>query len=85
VTAADGDERTLEQGAQTFGDLLIDGTCTAHPDAARGIRATVVVTVPALALLDAPTDALNWRGRRRRRCRADPDRQSPRAVGGGGW
>jgi hypothetical protein len=60
VTAADGDERTLEQArADVFGDLLIDGTCTAHPDAARGIRATVVVTVPALALLDAPTDALN--------------------------
>ena len=60
VTAADGDERTLEQArADVFGDLLIDGACTAHPDAARGIRATVVVTVPALALLDAPTDALN--------------------------
>ena len=34
-----------------FCDLLIDGTVAQHPKAARGIRATVVVTVPALALL----------------------------------
>jgi len=57
VTAADGDgdERTLDQArTDVFCDLLIDGTCTGHPDAARGIRPTVVVTVPALALLDPP-------------------------------
>ncbi|WP_240191235.1 HNH endonuclease signature motif containing protein [Microbacterium hominis] len=48
------DDRTRDQArADVLGDLLIDGTCAAHPDAARGIRATVVVTVPALALLDA--------------------------------
>lgn len=60
VTAPDGDERTLNQArADVFGDLLIDGTCTDHPEADRGIRATVVVTVPALALLKTPTDDLN--------------------------
>lgn len=47
------DHRTLDQArADVFCDLLIEGTCTAHPEAARGIRPTVVVTVSALALLD---------------------------------
>ncbi len=53
VTAADGDDtRTLDQArADVMLDLLIDGTVAAHPEQARGIRATVFVTVPVLALL----------------------------------
>lgn len=47
------DDRTLDQArADVLCDLLIDGTCEGHPSAARGIRASVVVTVPALSLLD---------------------------------
>jgi len=47
------DGRTLDQvRADLFCDLLIDGTCTGHATATSGIRATVVVTVPALSLLD---------------------------------
>lgn len=52
-TAQAPDERTLDQvRADIFGDLLIDGACDGHPQATRGIRAMVVVTVPALSLLD---------------------------------
>jgi hypothetical protein len=48
-----GDTRTMDQvRADVVCDLLIDGTTEAVPPEARGIRATVVVTVPALALLD---------------------------------
>ena len=50
----DGSERSLDEiRADVFCDLLIDGTVPQHPKQARGIRATVVVTVPALALLGA--------------------------------
>jgi hypothetical protein len=54
ILAASEDEiRTLDQvRADAFCDLLIEGGVPAHPAEARGIRATVVVTVPALALLD---------------------------------
>lgn len=46
------DERTLDQKrADVFGDLLIDGETSSLPDAARGIRPTVTITVPALTLL----------------------------------
>lgn len=52
LAARDGETRTLDQlRADAFGDLLVDGDTTAHPVDARGIRATVVVTVPVLALL----------------------------------
>ncbi|WP_249353985.1 HNH endonuclease signature motif containing protein [Microbacterium sp. 2FI] len=52
IVAQDGEERTLDQvRADVLCDLLIDGETGAHPEVARGIRATVVVTVPALALL----------------------------------
>lgn len=45
--------RTLDQvRADIFGDLLIDGDTTTLAPEARGIRAVVAVTVPALALLD---------------------------------
>ncbi|WES64672.1 DUF222 domain-containing protein [Microbacter sp. GSS18] len=45
--------RTLDQvRADILGDLLIDGDTRAIPAEARGIRATVVVTVPALSLLE---------------------------------
>ncbi|HET8928479.1 MAG TPA: DUF222 domain-containing protein, partial [Microbacterium sp.] len=48
-----GETRTLDQlRADAICDLLIEGDTTAHPEQARGIRATVVVTVPALSLLD---------------------------------
>ena len=46
------DVRTLDQvRADALCDLLIDGDTASHPDAARGIRASVVVTVPVLTLL----------------------------------
>jgi len=52
ILAQPGETRTLDQiRADVFSDLLIEGTVTDHPAATRGIRATVVVTVPALALL----------------------------------
>lgn len=46
------DDRTMDQRrADAFCDLLIEGQCEALPDEARGIRATVTVTVPVLTLL----------------------------------
>ncbi len=49
---AETETRTLDQvRADILGDLLIDGTMPAHPAEASGIRATVAVTVPVLALL----------------------------------
>jgi hypothetical protein len=52
ILAQEGETRTLDQiRADVMGDLLIEGTTTAHPAEARGIRASVVVTVPVLALL----------------------------------
>ncbi|MFJ6652597.1 DUF222 domain-containing protein [Microbacterium sp. NPDC091313] len=49
---ADGEERTLDQLRSDIAcDLLIDGDVPSFPEAARGIRATVAVTVPALTLL----------------------------------
>src|SRR3546814_11863761 len=53
LAVEEGEQRTLDQlRADVVADLLIDGEVGAHPDAARGIRATVAVTVPALALLN---------------------------------
>ncbi|WP_426320508.1 DUF222 domain-containing protein [Microbacterium sp. E-13] len=52
VTADENDTRTLDQArADVLLDLLVEGTVAAHPEQARGIRATVFVTVPVLALL----------------------------------
>ena len=49
----EGETRTLDQlRADAMCDLLIEGDTELHPQQARGIRATVVVTVPALSLLD---------------------------------
>ena len=50
--ARDPDEtRTLAQiTADVIIDLLLDGECESTPESARGIRPTVFVTVPALAL-----------------------------------
>ncbi|WP_396657529.1 DUF222 domain-containing protein [Microbacterium sp.] len=49
----DGETRTLDQlRADVMCDLLIEGDTTAHPAQARGIRPSVVITVPALSLLD---------------------------------
>lgn len=62
---ADRSVRSLDEiRADVFCDLLIDGTVSQHPEGARGIRATVVVTVPALALLgaDGVTDAAEMEG-----------------------
>ena len=51
-----GETRTLDQvRADVVCDLLIDGTTDHLPAQARGIRASVVVTVPVLALLDDDT------------------------------
>ena len=59
IRAQAGETRTLDQiRADVIADLLIEGTTTAHPPEARGIRATVVVTVPALALLEETDDAV---------------------------
>lgn len=60
ITQQPGETRTLDQvRADILGDLLIDGDTSAVPATARGIRATVVVTVPALSLLadEHPADA----------------------------
>ncbi|NYE21280.1 HNH endonuclease signature motif containing protein [Microbacterium immunditiarum] len=55
--AAIEETRTIGQlRADVLADLLIEGDTTLHPVEARGIRATVAVTVPALTLL-ADTDA----------------------------
>ncbi|WP_228484746.1 HNH endonuclease signature motif containing protein [Microbacterium cremeum] len=52
IVAQDGEARTLDQArADVMCDLLIEGRTDLHPAEARGIRAEVVVTVPALALL----------------------------------
>lgn len=62
VIAQEGpDSRTLDQvRADVVCDLLIDGTTAATPAAERGIRASVVVTVPALSLLsDHAADSLD--------------------------
>ncbi|MFL2000626.1 HNH endonuclease signature motif containing protein [Microbacterium sp. A1-JK] len=49
----EGEERSLDElRADVLVDLLVDGDVPAHPDAARGIRAAVAVTVPVLSLLD---------------------------------
>ncbi len=51
------DDRTLDEiRADILCDLLLDGIVPAHPKDVRGIRPTVVVTVPALALLGADGD-----------------------------
>lgn len=54
-----GETRSRDQlRADILFDLLIEGVVTAHPKRARGIRAEVVVTVPALSLLrDSVADA----------------------------
>jgi hypothetical protein len=53
IAGREGESRTLDQiRADVLCDLLIEGWTGAVPDEARGIRATVAVTVPALALLD---------------------------------
>lgn len=52
ITADAGETRTLDQvRADVLCDLLIDGMTDSIPAEARGIRASVVVTVPALTLL----------------------------------
>ncbi|QKJ21046.1 DUF222 domain-containing protein [Microbacterium hominis] len=52
------DDRTLDQvRADVLCDLLIDGETALFPERARGIRATTVVTVPALALIDGVAGA----------------------------
>lgn len=53
IAAVEGETRTLDQiRADIVADLLIDGTTEHLPAVASGIRAEVVVTVPALSLLD---------------------------------
>jgi len=53
ILAREGETRTLDQiRADVIADLLIEGETELHPAQARGIRATVAVTVPVLALLD---------------------------------
>ena len=59
LAARPGETRTLDQlRADVLGDLLIDGVTDTLPPDARGIRATVAVTVPALALQGADPDGI---------------------------
>jgi hypothetical protein len=52
IASSRDESRTLDQlRADVAGDLLVDGDTTQLAPEARGIRATVAVTVPALALL----------------------------------
>jgi hypothetical protein len=54
IVASEGETRTLDQvRVDVLCDLLIEGDTASLPADARGIRASVVVTVPALALLTA--------------------------------
>ncbi len=63
IIAQEGETRTLDQiRADVMADLLIEGTTKAHPSEARGIRASVVVTVPALALLEDDDEAVSESG-----------------------
>lgn len=56
TTGGDAFARTLDQiRADVFADLLIEGDTRTVPPAARGLRATVAVTVPALSLLGGDT------------------------------
>jgi hypothetical protein len=49
--------RTMDQvRADVLCDLLIDGRVAAHPERVRGIRASVVVTVPVLSLLSEESE-----------------------------
>lgn len=58
IGEAEGETRTRDQlRADVVCDLLIDGSTTVHPEQARGIQATVVVTVPALSLLESAAGA----------------------------
>ncbi len=53
ICAHPDETRTRDQvRADIFGDLLVDGHTTHLAPEARGIRATVAVTVPVLSLLD---------------------------------
>ena len=57
ILAQEGETRTLDQiRADVIADLLIEGRTDLHPAEARGIRATVAVTVPVLALLESAQD-----------------------------
>lgn len=59
----DGETRTLDQlRADVICDLVVEGEARSHPRATRGIRATVVTTVPALALLEADDAARDAAG-----------------------
>jgi hypothetical protein len=52
ILAREGETRTLDQiRADVIADLLIEGRTDLQPAEARGIRATVALTVPVLALL----------------------------------
>ena len=67
----DEETRTLDQlRADVFADLLIEGETGSHPPEARGIRATVAVTIPALSLLE--NDSAGDTGTRPRRHRRNP-------------
>jgi hypothetical protein len=53
IVGREGESRTMDQvRADVVCDLVIDGMTGALPTEARGIRASVVVTVPVLSLLD---------------------------------
>ncbi len=80
IFGRDGDTRTLDQiRTDVICDLLIDGITDAMPAEARGIRASVVVTAPVMALLS--DKAAHGRGSAGRgRHRADPGIRRPGTV-----
>lgn len=59
VTGCVDETRTIGQmRADVLSDLLVDGTTASSPAEARGVRASVVVTVPVLALLSEGGEVL---------------------------
>ncbi|HEX5730713.1 DUF222 domain-containing protein, partial [Microbacterium sp.] len=59
ILASEGETRTIGPiRADVIADILIEGETGLHPAAAQGIRATVAVTVPVLALLDPGLDGV---------------------------
>ena len=59
IRGCDAEERTVDQlRADALCDLLVEGDAGSPDSPARGIRASVVVTVPALALMGGEHDPL---------------------------
>ena len=74
LKAREDETRSLDQlRVDVLCDLLIEGDTMSHPDEARGIRATVAVTAPVMALLGTETVTV--------KAPAPASRQSSKASG----